>query len=114
MGTINNAFVLGHLGADPTIRTTQNGTTVAELSVATNRRKDVEDTTTFETTWHKVKLWGGRAELAQAHLKKGDAVAVGGRICIEEWTNADGEHHKRTVIVGQQLTLLSGSKRGAA
>jgi len=114
MGTINNAFILGHLGADPTIRTTQNGTMVAELSVATNRRRDVDDTTTFETTWHKVKLWGARAELAQAHLSKGDAVAVGGRICIEEWTDANGESHKRTVIVGQQLTLLGGSRRSAA
>lgn len=114
MGTINNAFVLGHLGAAPTLRTTQKGTPVAELSIATNRRIDTDDNTTFDTTWHKVKLWGARAELAVAHLKKGDAVAVGGRMCSEEWTDSSGQARKRTVIVGQQLTLLGGSRRAAA
>jgi len=114
MGTINNAFVLGHLGADPTMRTTDGGTPVTEISIATNRRRDVDGETTFETTWHKVKLWGTRAELANAHLKKGDAVAVGGRINTEEWVDSEGKPRKRTVIVGQQLTLLGGSKRVAA
>ena len=114
MGTINNAFILGHLGAEPTLRTTTNGTAVAELSIATNRRVDVDDKTTFETTWHKVKLWGARAELAKAHLHRGDAVAVGGRITVEEWTDTNGQAQKRTVIVGHQLTLLGGSKRAAA
>ena len=56
MGTINNAFVLGHLGADPTMRKTENGTPVTELSIATNRRKDADGETMFETTWHKVKV----------------------------------------------------------
>jgi len=114
MGTINNAFVLGHLGADPTIRSTQTGTPVAELSIATNRRRDAEDKTAYETTWHKVKLWGARAELAKAHLSKGDAVAVSGRISTEEWTDTDGQAHKRTIIVGQQVTLLGGSRRAAS
>lgn len=114
MGTINNAFVLGHLGAEPKLRTTRSGTPVVELSIATNRRMDVDEKSTIETTWHKVKLWGTRAELANAHLKKGDAVAVGGRIATEEWTNPEGEPQKRTVIVGHQLTLLGGSRRAAA
>ena len=45
MGTINNAFILGHLGADPTAY--DNGTAVAELCIATNRRIDADDKTTF-------------------------------------------------------------------
>ncbi len=111
MGTINNAFVLGHLGIDPTIRLTSSGAKVAELSVATHRRIDANDKTAIETTWHRIKLWGTKAELAETHLTKGDAVAIGGRLSTEAWTDANGQPQRKTFIVGQHVTLLGGSRR---
>ncbi len=107
MGTINNAFVLGNLGADPDLKTTQNGHKLCQLRVATHRRKDPEDNDAVETTWHTIKLWGQRAEFAHGHLKKGDPVAVGGRICKEKWKSSDGIDRERTTIIGHNVTLLS-------
>jgi len=106
MGTINTAFVLGNLGADPDLKTTPKGHKLCQLRVATHRRKDPDDKDAVETTWHHVKLWGQRAEFAHGHLKKGDPVAIGGRITKEKWTGSDGVDRERTTIIGQNVTLL--------
>jgi single-strand DNA-binding protein len=106
MGTINNAFVLGNLGADPEFKITQNGHKLCRLRVATHRRKGSDDNDGTETTWHSVKLWGNRAEFANEHLKKGDPVAIGGRITQERWKDNEGVDQQRTTILGQHVTLL--------
>jgi single-strand DNA-binding protein len=105
MGTINQVFVLGHLGSDPEFHTTASGNSRCELSVATNHSRG-EGKENSEVTWHRVKLWRQSAEVARDHLKKGDAVAIAGRIVHEEWTNKEGEPQRRTVIVGDRLTLI--------
>ena len=106
MGTINNAFVLGNLGSDPILKTTQNGHKLCQISVATNRRTNPDDRNAIETTWHHVKLWGQRAEFAHEHLKKGDPVAIGGRIAKDKWKDSEGIDRERTTIIGQSVTLL--------
>jgi single-strand DNA-binding protein len=110
MGTINSAFVLGHLGAAPELRTTKSGHAVCTLSVATHRNTNPDDREEKQTTWHKVTLWRERAELAHRCLKKGDAVAIEGHIEHRRWTDKDSIERHTSVIVGHRLTLLS--KRG--
>jgi single-strand DNA-binding protein len=108
MGTINQIFVLGHLGADPEYQTTESGLSLSQISVATHHfRGDGQQQT--EVTWHRVKLWRQNAEVARDHLKKGDVVGITGRIVHESWTNKDGEPKRSTVIVADRLTLI-GSK----
>lgn len=103
MGTINQAFVLGHLGTDPEFQVTQAGLARATLSVATHSPTGKE---TKEVTWHKVKVWRKNAEIAREHLKKGDCVAISGRIVHEEWKDHAGESRRTTVIIADRLTLV--------
>ncbi len=105
MGTINQVMLLGHLGADPEFHTTTTGLSRCRLSLATHHRRADQQTDPV-VTWHHVKLWRHNAEIARDHLKKGDAVAVSGRIVHEEWTDQRGQEHKRTVIVADRLTLV--------
>ena len=111
MGTINSAFVLGHIGTAPDLNTTKAGHSVCTLSVATNRRTNPDDSTATAATWPQVKLWREQAEFAHRHLKVGDAVAIEGRLDLERWTDRDGNAKSRTVIVGRRVTLLGSPKR---
>jgi len=109
MGTINQVFILGHLGADPEFHVTTAGHSRCLISVATHHisgQKPEEK----EVTWHRVKLWRQNADVARNHLKKGDSVGIVGRIVHEEWTNKDDEQRKSTFIVAERLTLI-GSRR---
>jgi len=104
----------GHLGADPEVRQTKNGTKVANLSVATQHRyKDGNDEWQEKTTWHKVILWAGKAELAEQYLHKGSPIFVQGRMQTNSWENEDGEKRYRQEIVGYRLDFL-GSGDGQA
>jgi single-strand DNA-binding protein len=114
MGTINSAFVLGHLGAAPELKTTKSGHAVCTLSVATNRRPNPDDKDNAQTTWHRVTLWRERAEFAHRYLTKGDAVAIEGRIEHERWTDKDGNEKQRSIIVGHRLTLLGHGQQAKA
>ena len=113
MGTINSAFVLGHLGAAPELRTTKAGHAVCTLRVATNHNTNPGENKEKQTTWHRVTLWRERAELAERFLNKGDAVAIEGRIDHECWTDKDGVERQRSIIVGHRITLL-GKRTGSA
>lgn len=82
-GTVNKVILLGRLGNDPEVRTTQNGTMVATLSIATNDGMGENIT----TEWHRVVVFGKTAEIIQRYASKGsqlllkeDYVLINGRI----------------------------------
>ena len=83
---MNVYMVVGRLARDPDVRTTSKGTVIAKLSIPTDdgwgERK--------KTTWHKVTVFGKAAELLGQYKKKGDWVAVSGRLEIEEWEDKNG------------------------
>lgn len=106
MGTINTAFILGNLGSTPELNRTKDGHAHCTLSIATHRRSNPDNRGERTTTWHRVKLWRHNAEFAERYLKKGDPVAVDGRIQHEEWTDREGRERTQTVIVGTRVTLV--------
>lgn len=112
MGTINNAFILGNLGANPDVHTTKDGHAYCTLRVATHRRSNPDDRSEIATTWHRVKLWRHNAEFAHRHLKKGDPVAIEGRILNEQWTDGSGNPRSATLMVGTRITLVGGPRGG--
>ena len=75
-GTVNKVILLGRLGNDPEVRTTQNGMTVANLSIATN--DGIGDKMTTE--WHRVVVFGKSAEAIQKYTSKGSQLYIEGRL----------------------------------
>ena len=106
---LNMAQIIGHLGRDPELRYTQEGTAVANLAVATNESwKDKDGEKQERTEWHRVVLFGKAAEIAGEYVKKGSLVYLQGRLQTRKWLADDGQDRYTTEIVAARLRMLGG------
>ena len=112
-GTVNKVILIGNLGRDPEVRTTQDGAKIVQLSVATseswNDRQSGERKE--RTEWHRVVIFNERlGELAEKYLHKGSKVYVEGALQTRKWTDQSGQDKYTTeVVIGRfrgELTLL--------
>lgn len=101
MSDLNRASLLGRLGQDPEIRTTQSGEKVANFSLATGEQwKDKNTGEKRERTeWHRVVVWGPLAKIAEQYLTKGKRVLVEGAIRTRKWQDQSGQDRWSTEIV---------------
>jgi single-strand DNA-binding protein len=110
MRGINHVFLVGHVGQDPESRSTANGRTLCQLSLATNRSVKSGETWTSETDWHRVVLWERNAEIASQYVRKGSSVGIEGELRVSKWTDKDGVRRSRTEVYARRLHLM-GKKR---
>lgn len=112
-GSVNKVILIGSLGADPEIKRTQDGRSIANLRVATS--DSWKDKTTGErkerTEWHRVVIFNeGLCKIAEQYLKKGAKVYIEGAIQTRKWVDKDGQDKYSTEVVLQgfnsQLTML--------
>lgn len=110
--SLNMAQVMGNLTADPQIKTTNNGTTVATFSVATNREYTTSEGEHQESAdFHNIVAFGKLAEICQNLLQKGSMVYIKGRLQTRTWDDADsGKKNYRTEIVSEDMVLLARGK----
>jgi single-strand DNA-binding protein len=106
-------MLIGNLGADPEVRSTNNGTRVATLSLATSRQWTTQAGEKQEKTeWHRCVVWNSRssglADVVEKYLKKGDRVYVEGRIEYRTWQDREGQTRYTTEINVRDLVMLSG------
>jgi len=109
-GTVNKAIILGRLGQDPDVRQTASGTSVANLSVATNAlgSKDEQGNRQDATEWHRVVLFGKTAEIAGQYLNKGSQVYIEGRLQTTKWQDKNGQDRYTTEIIGNEMQFIGG------
>lgn len=114
---MNQATLIGHLGADIEIRVTKDAFPIGSFRLATNEHwKDKEGKKQERTTWHTVKVYGKRAEALQPFLKKGRQVLVQGLLEVDEYEK-DGQKREAVTIAvrdGGLIELLGGPKDKAA
>jgi single-strand DNA-binding protein len=95
------SVIVGRLGRDPELRTTQAGHEMATVSVATNRRVKRDGEWQEETEWHNVVLWGQPAGFAAERTRKGDLVLVLGEPRTRSWEDAQGvKRYTHEIVVG--------------
>ena len=101
--------LIGHLGADPELRYTQNGTPVTSLNVATNRRWRAQDGTTQEkTVWFSVSVWQRQAEACNQYLSKGQGVLVVGEMREPStWTDREGNARASLEVRARNVEFLT-------
>ena len=113
MGSVNKVTIVGNLGQDPEVRTTNTGALVVTLSVATS--ENWKDKQTGEkrqrTEWHRVVIFNqGLAKIARDYLKKGSQVYLEGQLQTRKWTNDEGQDRYTTEVTLQPyhgiLTML--------
>jgi single-strand DNA-binding protein len=102
----NHVDLIGHLGADPEIRKTQSGDTVANIRLATSERwRDKEGRKQERTEWHTLIMWAGLADVAEKYLKKGALVHVDGKLQTRKWTKDDQDHYTTEIVVSNLIML---------
>jgi single-strand DNA-binding protein len=114
MKSVNKVILVGHLGKDPEVKYTPQGTPVAKFSIATNERyKDKQGEWQDRTEWHNITAWQRLAEIAGEYLKKGSQVYVEGRLRTDSWDDKEsGQKKYRTEIVINDMVLLGGRGQG--
>lgn len=112
MNGVNKVILIGNLGRDPEVRTFEDGTKVANFSLATTETyKNKEGNKIDQTEWHRIVLWRGLADVAEKYLRKGNSIYVEGKIVTRKYTDKDGAERSITEIVGDNMTMLGGPKR---
>ena len=111
---VNKVILVGNLGANPEVRSTQGGQMVANLRLATTERwTDKNGQKQEQTEWHRVVVWGRQAEIVSQYLTKGRQIYVEGRIRTRQWQDQQGQKRFTTEIVAQNIQML-GSRGDAA
>src|SRR5215831_1358939 len=111
-GGVNKAILVGNLGSDPEMRYTPSGQGVCEFRVATNESwNDKNGQRQERTEWHRIVVWGKRAEICSKYLSKGRSVYVEGRIQTRTYDDKDGNKRYITEIVAQDVQFLGGGAR---
>lgn len=117
-GSLNRAQLIGHLGADPEIRRTQDGKPIANFRIATSESwKDKETGERKERTeWHAIVVFSeGIAGVVEKYLRKGSKVFVEGRLQTREWEDKEGVRRWTTEVVVNvdgRLILLDKAEGG--
>lgn len=110
MASVNKVILVGRLGKDPEVKYTQDGTPVANFSIATDESwKDKEGEKQERTEWHNIVAWKKLAEICGSYLKKGSQVYLEGKLQTRKWEDKDGNTRYTTEIVLNQMVML-GSK----
>ncbi len=99
MAGVNKVILLGNLGQDPEIRTLENGTKLATVSIATSENyKDQAGEWQEKTEWHRLTMWRWTAEKAEK-LKKGDRIYVEGKLTTRSWEQDGVKRYVTEVVV---------------
>lgn len=78
--SVNRVTLVGNVGSDPDVRETGNGTRVAHLSLATDRRFRRNGELERRTDWHRLTFWGKSADTIERYVRRGSKLYVEGRI----------------------------------
>ncbi|MDP7381685.1 MAG: single-stranded DNA-binding protein [Alphaproteobacteria bacterium] len=114
-GSVNKVTLIGNLGRDPEVRSTQDGMKIVNLSLATSENwKDRNSGERRERTeWHRVVIFNENlGRIAEQYLRKGSTCYIEGQLQTRKWTDQQGVEKYTTEVVLQryrgEMTLLGG------
>ena len=105
---VNKVILVGNVGIDPEVRTTESGVKVARIRLATTERLfDRQANEAKEhTEWHTITLWRGLADVVDRYVRKGTQIYVEGRLRTREWMDKDNNKRYTTEIMADVMNLL--------
>jgi len=111
---MQKVLLIGYLGRDPEVKYSQQGSAVAQFSVATTERwKDKSGDLQEHTEWFAIKMFGRRAEIAGEYLHKGSRVYLEGRKRTESWDDKQtGGKNYRDLVYVDKLEFLDSRGNG--
>ena len=115
---VNKVILVGNVGIDPEVRTTESGVKVARVRLATTERiynRQTNESSEY-TEWHTITLWCGLADVVDRYVRKGSQLYIEGRLRTREWTDKDNIKRYTTEIMADDMKLLgrrSDNQQGA-
>lgn len=105
---VNKVILVGNVGLDPEVRTTESGVKVARVRLATTERMfDRQANETREhTEWHTITLWRGLADVVDRFVKKGSQIYIEGRLRTREWMDKENNKRYTTEVLADDMKLL--------
>ena len=105
----NKVQLIGNLGKDPEIRTTDSGKRLAKLALATNEvYTNNKGEKVKETQWHNLTAWGKMVDIAEKYLDKGSEVAIEGKLVTRDYLDKEGVKRYITEVQINELLMLGG------
>jgi single-strand DNA-binding protein len=98
--------LLGHVGREPEMSYTPDGTAVCKFSIATNHKAKGQEV----TTWWNVSAWRGLAETINQHVHKGDMLLVIGSPSLREYAKRDGSQGYSLDVQADKFAFAGGKK----
>jgi single-strand DNA-binding protein len=118
-GSVNKVILVGNVGRDPEIRSTQDGQKIANFSVATSEtwRDKTSGERKERTEWHRIVVFNERlAEVVEKYVRKGSKLYLEGALQTRKWTDQSGQERYTTEVVLQrfrgELTMLDSRGGG--
>jgi len=111
MSSLKNCVkLIGNLGNDPEIITLVSGKKLAKLSIATNESyKNAKGEKIENTQWHTVVAWNKTAEIIEKYVKKGNQVAINGKLTTHSYEDDNGTKRYVTEIICTEVLLLNNT-----
>jgi len=110
--SVNRVIVIGRLGKDPELKTTNSGKSVVSFSVSVQKRIKPKDGES-DCDWFRVTAWGQTADYVGKYISKGRLVAVDGRLECRKWQDKDGGNRESVEIVADNVNALDRPKDDA-
>jgi single-strand DNA-binding protein len=105
----NSVRLVGNLGMNPEVKSFDNDRKLARLSLATSEsHKNEKGEKVTDTQWHNLVLWGMQAKFAEDSLKKGDEIAIEGKLTNRNYTDKDGNKRYFCEVVVNEFIKLNG------
>lgn len=116
MASLNQVSLIGHVGVDPKITTTQNGAKVASFTLATTEKgytTKAGATVSDKTEWHNIVVWRGLAEVVEKYVTKGAQLFIQGKLRTRSYENKQEQKRYITEVETETLQLLGGKPQSA-
>jgi single-strand DNA-binding protein len=111
MNTLKNKVqLIGNLGMDPDVKDLEGGKKVARFSLATKESyKNSGGEKVTDTQWHNIIAWGNNAKFAEKYLRKGQEIALEGKLTHRTYDDKDGVRRYFTEVVASEIQMLRGN-----
>jgi single-strand DNA-binding protein len=109
----NTVNLIGRTGINPVIRVFTNGVKLAKFSLATNETIYDPNGKSIKTQWHNIVAWGKKADLIEKYVKKGQMIAVEGKLINKVLQDLNGKKTKITQIQVDEILLINQQQKTA-
>jgi single-strand DNA-binding protein len=108
---VNKVQLIGRLGSDPEVRSLDNGRKMAKFSIATDESyRDSKGNKVENIQWHNIVAWATTAEYCEKYLKKGQLVALEGKLVSSSYTDKEGNKRYSTDVHAGEFMILASKK----